>query len=83
MRLDDVAVSADAQFRPVEMQIDGSRIVGLETEVEIVADAPSWQGVLYRPLATATRRATVRIVPYFAWGNRGRCDMTVWLPLAR
>ena len=83
VRLDDVSVPADAKFRPIEMQIDGSRIVGLETEVEIVADAPSWQGVLYRPLATATRRATVRFVPYFAWGNRGRCDMTVWLPLAR
>ena len=23
----------------------------------------------------------VKLVPYYAWGNRGRSEMSVWLPL--
>jgi len=25
--------------------------------------------------------APVRLIPYFAWGNRGRSEMSVWLPV--
>jgi hypothetical protein len=25
----------------------------------------------------------IRLIPYFAWGNRGKADMTVWMPLAK
>ena len=25
----------------------------------------------------------LRLIPYYAWGNRGRSEMSVWLPLAR
>jgi DUF1680 family protein len=40
----------------------------------------------YRDVATedpaADGSATVRAVPYFAWGNRGPGGMRVWLPRA-
>jgi len=25
----------------------------------------------------------IRLIPYFAWGNRDHSEMTVWMPLAR
>jgi DUF1680 family protein len=25
----------------------------------------------------------IRLIPYYAWGNRGKGEMTVWMPLAR
>ena len=25
----------------------------------------------------------IRLIPYYAWGNRGKAEMTVWMPLAR
>lgn len=46
-----------------------------------LAAAPS--GPLYAPCAPlAAERRTLRFVPYFLWGNRGRGEMRVWAPAA-
>jgi hypothetical protein len=40
----------------------------------------NWQGQLYRERRTAdTLPIKVRMIPYFAWGNRGPSEMSVWL----
>jgi DUF1680 family protein len=40
-----------------------------------------WQGQLYRELNSAPAQPVkVSLIPYFAWGNRGNSEMTVWLP---
>ena len=37
---------------------------------------------LYREAAARAPRAiTLKAVPYYAWGNRGDTDMSVWLPI--
>jgi DUF1680 family protein len=55
----------------------------LEGRAEAAADPP-WGEALYRELRpAASRPVDVRLVPYFAWGNRGKSEMTVWLPLGR
>jgi hypothetical protein len=37
---------------------------------------------LYRELrSTTVRPISLKLVPYFAWGNRGEADMTVWIPV--
>ena len=82
VRLDDVRIPLDCNLQPVEMQIDGHRVMALEGEVQVVSDEASWSGVLYREVNQQSRTIRVRLVPYFAWGNRGRCDMSVWLPSA-
>ncbi|MEI6916331.1 MAG: glycoside hydrolase family 127 protein, partial [Armatimonadota bacterium] len=36
----------------------------------------------YRPVGSAVSRKTnvpIKAIPYYAWANRGRSDMTVWL----
>jgi len=39
---------------------------------------------LYRELRpTRGRTAHIRLIPYYAWDNRGIQDMSLWLPLAR
>ena len=77
--IDNVSIPLDAQFRPVEMTIDGSRVMGLEGEV-VVRDEASWKGQLYREVARQQQRRTIRLIPYYAWGNRGKSEMTVWMP---
>ncbi len=32
---------------------------------------------------TAAKPVEVKFIPYFAWANRGKSEMTVWLPLRR
>ena len=29
-----------------------------------------------------SRVIDLKLIPYYAWGNRGKSEMTVWLPLA-
>lgn len=43
--------------------------------------APAWNG-LYRPLdATPLKPVPLRFIPYYAWANRGKSAMSVWLPV--
>jgi hypothetical protein len=39
---------------------------------------------LYREFTPAEPApVAVRLIPYYAWGNRGQSEMTVWLALGR
>lgn len=61
------------------------RTLGGVTVLEGRAEArpgPAWSNQLYRELPREVSRAIdVRLIPYYAWGNRGRSEMTVWMPL--
>jgi DUF1680 family protein len=53
----------------------------LETEALVLPATPPFNG-LYRKLSTGPRLPQkIRMIPYFAWNNRGPVDMSVWLPL--
>ncbi|QLD11458.1 glycoside hydrolase family 127 protein [Microbacterium oleivorans] len=78
--LEQVALRRGGTFAPVEIEIDGARLTALETEVTILpldADAGLYGDLEQAPL----RSLPARLVPYFAWGNRGPGEMSVWLPL--
>jgi DUF1680 family protein len=48
------------------------------------APAPAWPRALYREFTPAAAKPVpIRLIPYYAWGNRGRSEMSVWLPLDR
>ncbi|MBO4463459.1 MAG: glycoside hydrolase family 127 protein [Prevotella sp.] len=79
VNIDDIALPVTAQFRTAETTIDGSHVVALETEAYVRNEA-SWEGQLYRPASIEKQKKTIRFIPYFAWGNRGKGEMTVWLP---
>lgn len=79
LSIDDIAIPLDAKFTPVDMTIDGSRIKALEGEVINRSEA-SWKGQLYREATTKKQMVKVRLIPYYAWGNRGKSEMTVWMP---
>jgi len=78
----DVTISPDA---PVETQHLASLLGGvttLEAEAQILA-SHDWDNVLYQGIAPRkTETADIRLIPYYAWGNRGDSEMTVWMPLA-
>jgi DUF1680 family protein len=67
------------------VQHDASLLRGvtvLETEARKLPES-SRSSALYRPLPTGdTNRIPMRLIPYFAWSNRGPSEMTVWIPLA-
>ena len=81
-RIDDVLIPSDIQFTPKEITVDGSKMIALEGEARL-ADEASWKNVLYREVGKADKSVKIQLIPYFAWGNRGKMEMTVWMPLVK
>lgn len=83
VKIDDVEIPVSAQFKP---RYDAKLLNGLtvlEGEARLQR-AGDWSGQLYRFLqAGAPETVSLRLIPYYAWGNRGVPYMTVWMPLAR
>ncbi|MBQ8654724.1 MAG: glycoside hydrolase family 127 protein [Clostridia bacterium] len=81
--LHDLLLPLDAVFTPAEVEIEGRSIRGYETELLCQQMDEKQRECLYRTLKPAALKKTkVRLIPYYAWDNRGMGEMLVWLPLA-
>lgn len=49
-------------------------------ELTVPACRPPKSGRLYMPVDDTTETCTLRLIPYFAFANRGESEMLVWLP---
>lgn len=77
--LEQAALRRGTVLTPVESEVAGHRMIALETELTVL---PLTEAGLYEDLEDdALRSIPARLVPYFAWGNRGAGEMSVWLPL--
>jgi uncharacterized protein len=79
----DIAIGAKNNLKPMTIAIENSPIMSLKGEAFLVNEA-SWSKKLYREVSTnSPQTISVSLIPYYAWGNRGHTDMSVWLPLIR
>jgi DUF1680 family protein len=81
--LADVAVSLaqPAQFTAQREQIAKASVLTLTFDALALQRARWGKDQLYREVGERTPRPVkVKAVPYYAWGNRGDTEMTVWLP---
>jgi DUF1680 family protein len=77
----NVGLSAHNKFVPQQMKMGSATVEALATGA-IQLEPQSWKGGLYKELSQAPAKTVpVRLVPYFAWGNRGHGEMSVWLPV--
>ena len=83
-RISDIALPADIQLKEVPMTIEGHSFTALEGDA-IVTNDKTWDNqTLYRELSKpASRKVRIRLIPYYAWDNRGIQNMSLWLNLAR
>ncbi|RAI89939.1 hypothetical protein LV83_01940 [Algoriphagus yeomjeoni] len=83
-RIFDVKIPADIQLKAVKEAISGAQIAFLEGTALVQTDE-DWNGDLYRPIDSKSelKELEIRLVPYFAWGNRGKSEMSVWIPLKK
>ena len=81
VRASEIALSADTQFRArMEKSLLGG-VALLEAQARLRPEA-DWAGMLYRTLRAQPACTTeIRLIPYYAWSNRGMSHMTVWMPL--
>jgi DUF1680 family protein len=79
----DIALPCDIELSPNKEQLGESIITSLTGEALLIPNN-GWDGILYREISKAKpEKISVKLIPYYAWGNRGHTDMTVWLPLDR
>lgn len=83
--LRDVALALDRSpgaFQPQRERIANADVLTL-TAPALAFARPAWSpNQLYREAAASTPRPiAVKFVPYYAWGNRGDTEMSVWLPV--
>ena len=83
-RINDIAIPADIQFTEKIITICDRDMIALEGEALLVNNAPWFNNQLYRDLRPVEKKKVkIRLIPYYAWDNRGIDDMSLWLPLAR
>ena len=87
-RINDIAIPADVVFTEKPMTISGHQMVALEADVPVVGQGMWRSDELYRelrptPKANSQKQTVkIRLIPYYAWDNRGIQDMSLWLPFA-
>jgi len=79
--IDDIYLPRDAQCKTKHERDFLGGVTVLETEALVVPQGDPG-GALYRRLSNEKPRPVpIRLLPYFAWNNRGHTEMQVWLPL--
>ena len=83
-RINDIVIPADIQLKEVPMTLEGHTFTALEGDALLANQQPWDNQTLYRELTRPNRQAVrIRLIPYYAWDNRGIQDMSLWLPLAK
>lgn len=77
--ISDIVIPSNMSLHPEKVIVDGAGVMALKGEVDW-NNTPAFEG-LYREVPnTRPVKIPVTFIPYFAWGNRGEGDMTVWMP---
>lgn len=80
-RIFDYKIPYNISLKPVNTTISGAEIVSLEGEF-LKEKEQDWSQSLYREIPLGNGQLTrIQLIPYFAWDNRGKSEMTVWIPL--
>jgi uncharacterized protein len=82
-KLFDIAIPVKNDLKPQLITIEKSPIMSLTGTADIKSEG-SWKNTLYREVSnTPANKVNIRLIPYYAWGNRGHVEMETWIPLDR
>lgn len=83
--LDDIMLLSNARFTEEWYQIKDTKVIALNTNAAQIIRSPQSEAKnkkLYRDLnVTGLKQASLRLIPYFAWDNRGFGEMRIWMPI--
>ena len=78
----NVLIPSSIKLQPVPMKIDNCNVMALTGDAMVLQNS-NWKNTLYKEVNTKTTPVKIKLIPYYAWANRGQTDMTVWMPLLR
>ncbi|WP_163399568.1 aceric acid hydrolase [Flavobacterium fluviatile] len=77
--INEVVLDVNSKFTTDFIKIHDRQLLSITASSSINNDT-SWDKKLYKPLsAKDNKEYTVKLIPYFAWGNNGKGEMSVWL----
>jgi len=77
--VNDVILNLNSNFKTDFTELKNRKFVTIEASSTIAGDN-SWKKTLYKPLSSkGATSVPVKLIPYFAWGNKGKGEMTVWM----
>lgn len=81
VKVSEIVIPRSIQLTP---RFEASLLAGVTTlnGMALQKAEGDWTNCLYREIErTLPKRIPIRLIPYYAWGNRGKSEMTVWIPL--
>lgn len=86
--LDDILIPSGVKLEPEELEIEGRRVTALRgTFLKRKTDSREGEqsfdrSALYQDYVNrGYERISARMIPYFAWDNRGMDEMRIWMPV--
>lgn len=81
--LDDLLFDYNAQYTQTEYKIENRYVMALEGEAYQIHRNDYDGDALYQTLEyRGLTKVPVRLIPYYAWDNRGYGEMKVWMPVS-
>jgi DUF1680 family protein len=81
IKIADVGISAAAKPSAHSGKGPLGHVTAVKLQANVLAGG-DWGNTLYREIShQMPKTVDIRLVPYYAWGNRGKSEMTVWVPL--
>jgi DUF1680 family protein len=78
----NVVLPSSIQFTADTKKIGSATVVFLKGTAKMVKEE-NWDDQLYKEISRNPVSIPIQLVPYFAWGNRGHTDMSVWLGVSK
>jgi len=81
IRVSEVVIPQNIELKPrFDKDFLGGMMI-LEGEALAIKEG-DWSNQLYRKMITVERQIIkIKLIPYYAWSNRGSPHMTVWMPI--
>ncbi|MBZ4188032.1 aceric acid hydrolase [Niabella beijingensis] len=77
-----VLIPSGIKWSPVPVTLARATFMALTGTARRIPNE-NWKHTLYREVNREQQPVMVKLIPYYAWANRGPSDMRVWLPLVR
>ena len=80
--MDDLLFASNAVFEPEPFEIQGRSMTALKGKALCQNREGYDRNALYQKFRfSGVREVDVRLIPYFAWDNRGMGEMRIWMPV--
>ncbi|MNT86903.1 hypothetical protein D3C72_2272500 [compost metagenome] len=73
-------MNSNSVFTTNFIEVNNRQLLTINATALIDQDS-SWNKKLYQPVSAKKSAVyNLKLIPYFAWGNHGAAEMTVWMP---